>query len=351
MRHLILLTGLLFLTVFASAQDRLFSQFYAAPLTLNPALTGAFDGKFRVGANYRDQWRGALENPYKTFAGALDLKWGMGSRTQKHRDAAGIGVLFYNDQVNEVDFATTQISVSGAYHKSLSSRSSQYLSLGFQVGIAQKSVNYEKLTFEDQFNGTTGYSDPTAEPLPENSFAYGDFSVGLNYAWIIKARTSLYAGAAIHHFLSPSVSFFYNPKDEQINYPDNQLFPKYSAQLSLSLPLADGIDLLPRALYAKQGPHEKIDAGSNFRFSLSEFRSLALHVGGYARIVGNSKNSYETSEVIALVGIEFNRVLFGISYDFNLNDLSNYNLGQRTLEFSVAYLGEYQEDLILCPKF
>ena len=29
-------------------QDRLFSQFYASPLTLNPALTGAFEGRYRV---------------------------------------------------------------------------------------------------------------------------------------------------------------------------------------------------------------------------------------------------------------------------------------------------------------
>lgn len=351
MRNLILLFVFLFLTQITNAQDRLFSQFYSAPLTLNPALTGAFDGKFRVAANYRDQWRGAWESPYKTFAGALDLKYGVGSRTSKFRDAAAVGVVFYNDQINDGDFATTQLSVSGAFHKSLSSKTSQYLSLGFQIGIAQKAVSYEQLTFEDQFNGTTGYTDPTGEPFPENSFAHADFSVGLNYAWVIKARTSIFAGAAYHHFLSPSVSFFYDPDDENLSFPDNVLFPKLSAQLGLSLPLKDGLDILPRAIFASQGPHTKVDAGTNFRFSLSEYQSLALHLGGYARMVGNEDNSFAMSEVVALVGIEYNRVLFGVSYDFNLDDLSNTNLGQRTLEFSVAYLGEYQEDLILCPKF
>ncbi len=350
MRNILLLFVFLLSAQFVSGQDRLFSQFYASPMTLNPALTGAFDGKFRVSAIYRDQWAGVLENPYSTFAGALDLKWGVGARTNRYRDAAAVGIVFYNDQVDEVDFSTTQISISGAFHKSLSSKTNQYLSLGFQTGIAQKAINYEKLTFEDQFNGTTGYTDPSAEPFPENAFSYADFSVGLNYAYVIKARTSLFAGFAYHHFLTPSISFFHDP-DAVDPLPDNELFPKYSAQLSFAFPLADGIDILPRALYSSQGPHTKIDAGSNFRFSLSQYQSLALHLGGYARIAGNNEDSFELSEVVALVGIEFNRVLFGFSYDFNLDDLSNTNLGQRTLEFSVAYLGEYQEDLILCPKF
>ena len=350
MRNLILLFSFLFLTQITNAQDRLFSQFYAAPLTLNPALTGAFDGKFRVGANYRDQWRGALENPYKTFAGALDLKWGMGGRTKKYKDAVAVGIVFYNDQVDEVDFGTTQISVSGAFHKSLSPRKNQYLSLGFQTGIVQKAINYEKLTFEDQFNGTTGYTDPTGEDLPENSFAYADFSVGLNYAWVIKSRTSVFAGFALHHFLTPSVSFFQNVEDNEL-LPDNELFAKYTAILGFSLPVADGVDLLPRAVFSSQGSHTKADIGSNLRFSLSSYQSLALHLGGYARLAGCYDDSFGASEIVALLGFEYNRVLFGISYDFNLDDISNTNLGQRTLEFSVSYLGEYQEDLILCPKF
>jgi len=40
----------------ASAQDPNFSQFFVSPLTLNPALTGKFDGNFRIAGNYRDQW-------------------------------------------------------------------------------------------------------------------------------------------------------------------------------------------------------------------------------------------------------------------------------------------------------
>ena len=39
-----------------NAQDPHFSQFYASPLLLNPALTGAFPGNVRASGSYREQW-------------------------------------------------------------------------------------------------------------------------------------------------------------------------------------------------------------------------------------------------------------------------------------------------------
>ena len=43
-------------TVSGYAQDIHFSQFYASPLTMNPAMTGMMDGTFRATAQYREQW-------------------------------------------------------------------------------------------------------------------------------------------------------------------------------------------------------------------------------------------------------------------------------------------------------
>jgi hypothetical protein len=66
-----ILTTLSLLLLFLSAsraQDQHFSQFYAAPLSLNPALTGAMEGSYRVGTVYRDQWRKVMEQPIRTFS-------------------------------------------------------------------------------------------------------------------------------------------------------------------------------------------------------------------------------------------------------------------------------------------
>ncbi|MBK8196405.1 MAG: type IX secretion system membrane protein PorP/SprF [Lewinellaceae bacterium] len=45
-----------------SAQDPRFSQYYASPWNLNPAMTGLFNGRWRVTANYRE--------PMEQFSGA-----------------------------------------------------------------------------------------------------------------------------------------------------------------------------------------------------------------------------------------------------------------------------------------
>lgn len=348
--RILLTTSLILICILgAEAQDRHFSQFYASPLTLNPALTGAFDGRYRVAAIYRDQWRGAMENPFVTFSTSLDMKWRMSRNTSRYKDHAAVGVLFFGDKAGPLSFSTTQISVSGAYHKALDLHNTQILSLGFQAGIAQRNVNFGNITFEDQFNGTTGYSDPTSERLPENNYAFADYSVGLNYVYAPKAsRMRVFAGAAMHHFMSPSVSFF-NRADSDTDLPDNLLARRYSGQLSMQFPLSKGVMLLPRAIFDRQDQHTKLDAGANFRINTSEFKSVALHLGGFVRPVHDQSGSYRVDVVAALVGVELNNVLIGMSYDIFTGRTANFARG--AFELSVAYLGEYEDDLILCPKF
>ncbi len=55
----------------AMGQDPGFSQFFASPLTLNPALTGKFNGVVRVAGNYRNQWP-AINNAYITSTVSVD---------------------------------------------------------------------------------------------------------------------------------------------------------------------------------------------------------------------------------------------------------------------------------------
>ena len=124
------------------------------------------DAKYRLSAIYRDQWRNVLDDPSTTVAAALDLRFGVKLNSKNFKDAAGVGLLFFSDKNPGTDFSTNQIAISGAFHKSLSSRNDQFLSLGLQLALAQRNVNYENLTFNDQFNGTNGYDGTTSEVLP-----------------------------------------------------------------------------------------------------------------------------------------------------------------------------------------
>ncbi len=328
----------------ARAQDQHFSQFFASPLTLNPALTGTFDGKYRVAFIYRDQ------DPYKTFSGAIDLRFGFRNIGKRYKDAFGVGVVFYNDKAPEVGYSNNQINVVGSFHKSLSARNDQFLSLGFQAGIAQRNFSYENLIFEDQFSGSTGYANPTSEILPENNYATADFAVGLNYSYAPERGIGIYAGGALYHLLEPQVSFFYDP-DEPEKSDQNFLLRKYTAYGSLSIPAGESVRIQPRALFYKQGPHLAVNAGANFRFLVDDISGTALHVGGWARPVGNADDSFSLDAVVAMVGIEYNNFLLGLSYDAKTNAIGAARNRNGAFEISVAYLGEYENETILCPKF
>lgn len=328
----------------ACAQDQQFTQFYAAPLTLNPALTGAFEGKYRVGTVYRDQWRKVLDAPVRTFALAADLRFDASKKKVKE-DAVGIGLLFTNDKAGIVDFSTTQIALSAAYHKSLGVNNKQYLTIGLQGGLTQRNVSYASLTFHDQFDGVSGYTFGTGEALPENNFSFTDLNLGLNYTAQVGRNGRVYAGAAFHHANQSRTAFFEAAKDGA------KLYSRYSAQVAANIPLSrDGrVSLLPRFLIASQGPHMQVNTGANFRMAMGQYGGSALHLGGWARPVRNS-DGMGLDALVALAGIEFNNVLIGLSYDLNLKAIGA-NQRQGAFEISVAYLGNYDNEEILCPKF
>jgi len=344
----------LFILFFASAigaQDQHFTQFYAAPLTLNPALTGAFGGKYRFTLNYRDQGNSPLNAPYTTYAGSVDMRFGLDSYKKSSRDAFAVGVVFFNDRSQDVNFFTNYMAVSGAYHKALSSAGDQFLSVGIQAGIAQRNVNYDAFTFDDQFNGSDGFTDPSDEFLPENNFSYGDYAFGLHYSYAPERRLGVYAGVGLFHFLEPEISFYANEEIEA-NIGSNTLFPKYVAHLGLSIPVGLNFQVLPRGLVYIQGPHRAANVGSNFRIQFSETTDAALQFGGWVRVLDNVDEGllgFDTA--VLMLGVEYENFLLGFSYDAKITQIRNGQNPQGALEFSVSYLGAFDNDTVLCPSF
>lgn len=345
MRKYLLLFALSGLATLAThAQDQHFTQFFASPLTLNPALAGTFEGNYRLALIYRDQ------DIYKTFSGAIDFRFPVSLVGKRYKDAFGVGVVFYNDKVPEVGYSNNQINLAGSFHKSLSTSNDQFLSAGIQVGISQRNFSYENLLFEDQFAGTSGYTNPSAEILPENNFSVADFAVGLNYAYAPERRTGIYAGASMFHITEPSISFFYNP-DEPERSEQNNLLRKYTAYASLSIPAGELVRIQPRALLYMQGPHAAVNAGTNVRLLVGDISGTALHFGGWARPVRNVDDSFSLDAVVGMVGLEFNNFLLGLSYDAKVGAIATGRNQRGAFELSIAYLGEYDSETILCPKF
>ena len=335
------------------AQDYHFSQYFTNPLTINPALTGLFAGNYRVAAVHRSQWGQVLETPFSTTAFAADFHYYVNPKRRQYKDAFGVGVLFASDRVSEINYSVNQIMLGGAFHKSLNPDNNQTLSLGVQFGVQQRNVSYDQFSFEDEFDGTSTYVDGAGgEFLPENNYAFGDYQVGLNYSSTPDRATAVFAGVALYHIGEPEQSFYAEVTQGEEIEVTNTLNRRFSGYLNFRIPFGREVTLSPRAYVFNQGPHLAANLGTNVRFLLAGSDGTALHLGTSVRPVRNVDDSFTLDSAMALVGIEVSNFLLGLSYDIGLAGLQTNPRHRGAFEFSVAYLGQSDDDeAVPCPQF
>src|SRR6185436_5316950 len=189
----------------AFAQDLHFSQFMNSPLSTNPANTGFLpEGDYRMGVNYRNQWASIMTIPYKTMSAFGDAQI---LQNRNDNGWMGIGGLILRDVAGTGNLTSTKIYGSVAYHQMLNLGS--LLSLGFNVGWANKQINVSNLKFPDQFDGHffDGHL-PTSAVLDYTNINYLDIQAGVNYAYFPADNIYLNAGISSFHLNRPRESFF-----------------------------------------------------------------------------------------------------------------------------------------------
>ena len=336
----------------AISQDSQFSQFYANPQYLNPALTGSHSGTYRVNFNYRDQWDGALNTPFSTVAVGGDVKYDIrnpGSFSTGN-DLVAIGIQFFSDRVGLLNYNTTQLSLFGAYHKLLDKETTQYLSVGLQLGIAQRGISITNLDFQDEFNGVDQFSFPTQEILPANSHVAPDVSVGLHYSITPKKNNSYYFGLAYQHWNEPNISFFDRDMRTTRDFEAFNLDARFTAHASASFPIGRTAAIEPRSIYLSQGESRSAVVGANLRYEIVDTDEFSTHLGFWMRS-SRSLSTWQPTDFIVSAGIGKKGLLVGISYDANLRNLTGTTLGTSTIELSVSYVGNHENGNKFCPEF
>jgi len=259
--------------------------------------------------------------------------------------------MFFSDQVGDFDLNTNMIALVGAFHKSLSQDYDNYLGLGVQVGLIQKSINYEDLFFQDQFNAIDGYNLQTGELLPANSFAFLDFAVGLNYSVSPIKGKQYYAGVSYAHLSTPNVSFYKVDESPNPNLvKENALYAKISGYVGASFQTSETLEVQPRALVLSQGPHMEVNLGTNLRYKFLEKEATYVHFGPWIRFAKNDQ-SVGVESIVFSAGYEIKNFILGLSYDHNIGDLVTDRKGLNALEISISYLGEVDNDDGFCPTF
>jgi type IX secretion system PorP/SprF family membrane protein len=338
----LLFTCILSLSV--HAQDIHFSQFYASPLTLNPGLTGAFNGNIRGIVNYRNQWNSFA--PFNTFAASVDVNFGQSFL--KH-DLMGFGLSAFSDVAGDTKYSSTQVNMTFCYIKTLGNKyHPSFLSAGFQGGYAQKSVNYLAMTFANQFDGV--YYDPTlgtGESIGFDTRGYLDLSAGLMWYLVPKEdKFSMYLGGSVYHVNEPNQS---------IGAEDDKLYMKYSGHAGAQIPVGKMTSVVPAFMMNVQGPYTEYFGGANLKFYLEgmEWSSTAISFGVWQRVVGDVEAATKAEATILAARLDYDKISLGVSYDVNISSLAEASKNNGGPEISLSYITglPHRERRIPCPKF
>lgn len=338
-KKLLLVTAFCAFVISGFSQDYRFSQFYNSPLTLNPALAGKVNGGFRVAFNYRNQWFNATDDaPYLTYAGSIDFPIVL------KNDALGIGISVVNDQTGGGIYNHTTIMGNFAYHKSLSKDGKHSLSLGVQLGYAQRNLDQNDLRFFNQFDGQ-GFNTTISpnEDIVSNRSDNFDFNVGLLYNGIFSEKVNFYGGFSMFHVIEPKNSFL-----DGSEFADRR---RYVAHVGAEFKLNEVLRLIPSIIYMRQSEADEFYSGLSLGFFFDQ--GVNLYAGGYYR----ATDSFGASDAAIVYGaFEIKQLRVGISYDATVSSLNDIPRPTGSFELSLIWIGKpsslpYMNSLLFCPRF
>lgn len=313
-----------------------FTQFYASPLYLNPAFTGA-NVCSRAILVHRNQWPG-INKTYKSYLLSLDhflSKQNLGLGLQAGVDDAGTGGL-----------RTTIINPSIAYetriNKSLGVR------FGFQPGVTIKSIHFDRLIFGDQIarGGKSGASSVASVETPTQNKTFFDIGAGgLIYS------SNFWAGASFFHINRPNESFL---DQEDINMPIRYSIhggAKYHINESKKEPeLNKSISLVMH--YRGQAEFDQFDVGVYYNQFIFNIGLWYRGIPGLKAYKPGYKNDDAFS---AVIGLQHERFNVGYSYDLTISKLARISHGAHEITLSYQFCNPNKKKvkriLISCPKF
>ena len=324
---LLLATGM---TRQAAAQvDPHFSQYYVYPSWLNPALTGAFDGNYRIAGVYRSQW-GNTGSPFRTSGLSFDAS------TEKN---INFGASIINQTAGDGGYNYTTAYGNVAYTGvKLGSADQHRIVFGLQAGLIQRRFNASKLTFGDQWNPITGYNpgNATAENLGRKSASSFDAGAGVLYFDAAPGKkANAYGGFSVSHLTRPT---------DQFSGTGDAVIPmRYTVHGGVRLQLSEVFSLTPNFLYLKQGTAQEKMIGAYGQLKAAEGTDLLLGV------------NYRFNDAFSpYAGVTYKGFVLGVSYDVNNSDLGKMTKGANSFELSLTYIlrkrARTPEAEFVCPS-
>jgi type IX secretion system PorP/SprF family membrane protein len=317
------------------AQDLHFSQFYANPLSLNPAMTAYMGGDHRAHINYKNQWQ-SISNPYRTLGLSYDRHF---LRDELDGNWVGGGIQIINDVAGTSKWSNLKLSLSASYILSLAENT--YLSTGMQIGFIQRSFSMNDLYFDSQILPSgVNTSLPSNENISDYSNSALDIGLGTLIGSKPNERLDIYAGLSFSHINRPKLGF------NDLTY---KLRLKTTSHLGLTYKVQSNLYFQPSLILQKTSSADEFIFGSSVAYDLTaaEDKSTFLCSAGFWY--------RQNDALIPYVGIEIESWKVGLSYDINTSDLisaSDYKGGvELSLKWEIPTFKVRMAKAVPCPRF
>jgi type IX secretion system PorP/SprF family membrane protein len=336
MKRLYLILLFLSMVSVARAQDPEFSQYYAAPLYLNPAFTGTTNDH-RFIANYRNQWPNVARG-YSTYAFSYDFNLANLN--------SGFGFLATQDQAGTAGMRSTQFNFLYSYKWHISSK--WVISSGLNFGYAVRSIDFNRLIFGDQLQFDNSGTTPSVDPALYNlgSAHYFDFKAGA-----LAYNKNFWLGFSAQHINEPNRSLInqYAYVPMKISIHGGVRIPLYAGAFKMErIPV-----LSPSFVYKRQANFEQLDVGAYLLYDPIVF---GLWYRGIP-VSKNADNSPSQDAAVIILGFQFSKMEVVYSYDFTVSKLGPVSGGAHELalkyrfEIPVNQKSRKKDKFIPCPTF
>jgi type IX secretion system PorP/SprF family membrane protein len=321
------------MVITAQAQDPQFSQYYMAPLYLNPGFTGITPQQ-RIAVNHRIQWPN-LPQAFATYAASYDIF------VDELR--SGFGILATTDKMGSAGWRTTTVGLNYSYKVRLNDKI--VFSPGLYFGYGINGLDRSKLRLGDglEYDGIS--LDPDLQKLGNQQ--YFDFGSG----FLFYSR-SLWLGAAFAHMNSPNLSILNDV---------SRLEMKTTIHGGAKLTLTSGPReqdrasyLTPSFIFRKQGQITQLDFGLNYHID-------PISIGVWYRgkpFETNYIGTVNQDALILTLGMYLKTLTIGYSYDFSISELSTTSGGAHEIAIVYEFVAKplhkgvkKRNRLIPCPTF
>jgi len=321
------------MVITAQAQDPQFSQYYMAPIYLNPGFTGITPQQ-RLAINHRIQWPN-LPQAFATYSASYDIF------VDELR--SGFGILATTDKMGSAGWRTTTVGLNYSYKVRLNDKI--VFSPGLYFGYGINGLDRSKLRLGDglEFDGIS--LDPDLQKLGNQQ--YFDFGSG----FLFYSR-SLWLGAAFAHMNTPNLSILNDV---------SRLPMKTTIHGGARLTLTSGPReqdrasyLTPSFIYRRQGPVSQLDFGLNYHVD-------PISIGVWYRgkpFETNYIGTVNQDALILTLGMYLKTLTIGYSYDFSISELSTTSGGAHEIAIVYEFVAKpvnrgvkKRNRLIPCPTF